>query len=77
MLEVKLVPWQKLSPDALKGLIMDVITREGTDVHDTDTFSADNVVQTVIEQLKAGLVTIVFDEMAGSCNIVSTDDLDM
>lgn len=77
MLDVKLVPWRQLSPEALKGLIMDVITREGTDMHDTDTFSAESVVQKVMAQLKDDRVAIVFDEMAGSCNIVSTDDLDI
>ncbi len=77
MSDVQLIPWRQLSPEALKGLIMDVITREGTDVHDTDTFHADSVVEKVMSQLEDERVVIVFDEDAGSCAIVSSDALEL
>jgi uncharacterized protein YheU (UPF0270 family) len=76
MSDVQLVPWRQLSPEALTGIIMDVITREGTDVHDTDSFHADAVVERVKKQLEGDRVAIVFDEDTGTCNIISTDHLD-
>lgn len=70
------IPWQQLSPAALRGIIMDVITREGTDVHDCDTFDPDASVEMVMGKLTSGDLVIVFDEEHNSCAIVSSDSLE-
>ena len=55
---------------------MDVITREGTDVHDTDTFDPETTVQRVMAKLQSNDLVLVFDDPSGTCTIVHPDSLD-
>ncbi len=55
-----IIPYQQVSPDALRGLIEEFITREGTDYGWEET-SLERKVQQVQVQLERGDVVIVFD----------------
>ncbi len=59
------IPYEKLSPEALHGVIEEFVTRDGTDLDDADAKIAQ-----VADQLRRGLVVITFDERTGTCNIV-------
>lgn len=68
------IPFQRLAPDALRGLIEEFVSRDGTDTGDTKTALADRVGQ-VLGQLKKGASLIVFDEKSGTANIVPREDV--
>ncbi len=63
------VPWQQLSPGALRGVIEEFITREGTDYGNT-IYTLDQKVEHVMAQLRRGDVVIVFDDESETCNII-------
>lgn len=63
------VPWQKLSPQALRGVVEEFITREGTD-YGSVTYSLEQKVEHVMAQIKRGEAAIVFDEETETCNIL-------
>ncbi|MBI9086326.1 MAG: YheU family protein [Desulfobacterales bacterium] len=64
-----IVPFDKLSPEALRGLIEEFITRPGTDTGYTKGILDDNV-EMVMKQLKLGDVLVVYDEKTQTANIV-------
>jgi uncharacterized protein len=64
-----IVPYEKLSPEALRGLIEEFVTRPGTDTGYTDG-SLENNVNMVMKQLKLGDVLIVYEESTLTANIV-------
>ena len=69
-----IIPHDQLSPEALKGLIEEFVSRDGTDngyVHQSLAERADQVRQ----QLTGGQVCIVFDDQAQTVNIVACDQL--
>ena len=68
-----IIPHDRLSQEALQGLIEEFVTRDGTDTGYTDG-SLDGNVETVMRQLKRGGVVIVFDEVTGTANIVTKED---
>ena len=68
------IPYQKLSPEALRGLIEEFVTREGTDSGYTRSSLAHNIEQ-VREQLKAGQAVIVYDPATQTANIVQKEAL--
>lgn len=59
----------RLSPEALRGLVEELITREGTDYGLTEA-SLDAKVRDVERQLASGEAKIVFDSAEESANIV-------
>ncbi|MAG33279.1 MAG: cytoplasmic protein [Deltaproteobacteria bacterium] len=59
----------QLSPGALRGLVEEFVTREGTDYGHADWSLEDKVAQ-VFRQLDAGEVRIVFDLEQESASIV-------
>lgn len=63
------VPLDKISDQALSGLIDEFILREGTDygVHE---YSLEEKHQQIQKQLKAGLVLVVFDLNEQSASII-------
>ncbi|NIB44401.1 YheU family protein [Pseudomaricurvus alkylphenolicus] len=65
-----IIPADKLSPEALQGLIEEFITREGTDygVNEVDLVSK---VSQVKAQLQRGEVVIVFDEAQESVSMMT------
>ena len=64
-----IVPYEKLSPEALRGLIEEFVTRPGTDTGYMEG-SLENNVEMVMMQLKLGDVFIVYDESTQTANRV-------
>lgn len=74
----------QLSPEALRGLVEEFVTREGTDYGDGRSdrggdgsrknrdWTLEEKVAQIIEQLERGEARIVFDLELGSASIVST-----
>jgi uncharacterized protein YheU (UPF0270 family) len=69
-----IIPCEKLSVDALNGLIEEFVTRDGTDTG-YEKKSLPNDVESVKRQLRQGKAFIVYDQTKGTCNIVHRDDL--
>lgn len=68
------VPWDRLSPAALKGVIEEFVTREGTDYGHEEVSLADKVAE-VRTQLERGEVVVLFDARAQSVNLVRRREL--
>ena len=69
-----MIPYERLSPDALRGVIEAFITREGTDYGAQEVLLATKVGQ-VRHQLDAGTAVVVYDEATDSCTIQPADRL--
>ena len=69
-----IIPYEKLSREALQGLIEEFVTREGTDSGYTKKSLEENV-EMVKRQLKKGDAFIVYDEATQTANIVSKNYL--
>lgn len=69
-----IISYKKLTPEALKGLIEEFVTREGTDSGYTEKSLEDNI-EMVKEQLRRGEAFIVYDEASRTANIVSKNYL--
>ena len=63
-----------LSPEALRGLVEEFVSREGTDYGHLDR-SLESKVATVLRQLESGEARIVFDLASESASIVMARDL--
>ena len=62
------IPHEKLSPEALRGLIEEFVTRHGTDGGYTKKTLQENV-EMVMGQLTRGEAVILYDEITQSANI--------
>ena len=69
-----IVPYEKLSPEALRGLIEEFVTRPGTDTGYTEGSLEENV-EMVMMQLKLGDVLVVYDATMQTANIIPKDKL--
>ena len=63
-----IIPHERLSLEALQGVIEAFVTREGTDYGTQDVSLATKVWQ-VRQQLDAGTAVLVYDEDTESCTI--------
>jgi uncharacterized protein YheU (UPF0270 family) len=63
-----------LSPEALRGLVEEFVTRSGTDYGAIERSVEEKIAQ-VLAQLRAGEARIVFDPKTESANIVLARDL--
>jgi len=61
------IPPGDLEPEALRGVIEEFVTRDGTDLAEATT-----KIEQVEQQLRRGLVEIWFDPESRTCNIVPT-----
>jgi uncharacterized protein YheU (UPF0270 family) len=68
------IPYEKLSAQALQGLIEEVVTRNGTDNGYTQATLEQNVAM-VMDQLRRKEVVVVFDESTQTANIVPVNYL--
>jgi hypothetical protein len=68
------IPRDDLSPEALRGLIEEFVTRDGTDYGDVER-SVDEKIAQVAAQLASGEARIVFDLEAETTSIVMRRDL--
>jgi len=67
-----IIPHRLLSPNALRGVIEALVTREGTDYGLHDIPLATKVAQ-VQHQLEAGTAVLVYDEASDSCTMQPRD----
>jgi len=63
------IPYSALSADALRGLVEEFVTREGTDYGQREHSTEDRV-RDVMRQLERGDVKIVFDPQTQTANLV-------
>jgi uncharacterized protein YheU (UPF0270 family) len=63
------IPHSAISSEALRGVIEEFVSREGTDYGAGD-FSLESKVATVLKQLESGKAYLVFDPASESCDIV-------
>ena len=69
-----IIPYKKLSPEALRGLIEDFVTRPGTDSGYTQATLYQNV-EMVKRQLIRGEAVITFDQESKTANIMHVKDV--
>ena len=69
------VPYEKLSSDALSGVLEEYASREGTEYGSQD-ISMDSKVQQLKAQLMQGKALIVFDEESATCNLMLKREFD-
>lgn len=63
------VPFEQLSAEALRGLIEEFVTRDGTD-YGTNERTMESKVSEVRRLLERGEARVVFDPETGTANIV-------
>lgn len=68
------IPYDLLSKDALRSLVEEFVTREGTD-YGHGEWDLERKVEAVMRQIKYGEAVIVFDEESSTPNIVLKKDL--
>ena len=66
------IPHRKLSADALRGVIEEFVTREGTDYGGVCVPLSDKVEQ-VRSQLERGRAVLVYDDETQSCNVIPVE----
>lgn len=59
------IPVDRLSPEALRNIIEEFVTRDGTELSDAET-----KVKQVTALLDRGLAEIWFESSSGTCNIL-------
>lgn len=59
------IPFERLSPEALRNVIEEFVTRDGTELSDAET-----KVEQVTALLERGLAEIWFEPSSGTCNIL-------
>lgn len=62
-----------LSEEALDNLIMEVVTRDGTDYGEHET-AIETKKQQLIAQLKSGLALIAYSDNENVCDIINVND---
>ncbi len=68
------IPLDQLSKEALRSLVEEFVTRDGTDYGAVER-SVDAKIEHVMRQLDAGDARIVFDPETQTANIVMTRDI--
>jgi len=72
-MSIHIIPINKLSAAALKGVIEEFITRRGTDYGAVEA-SLDTKFKQVKNQLKNGTAVLLFDDETETTNIFLADD---
>ena len=67
------IPVNKLSPEALRGVIEEFISRDGTDYGETEV-PMETKFRQVKCKLESGLAILILDDEAETTNILSRDD---
>ena len=63
------IPYTELSGDALRGVIEEFVSREGTEYGQRE-YTLEDKINRVVRQLESGEVKLFFDEQSHSCNLV-------
>jgi len=69
-----IIPFQKLSKEALRGVIEEFVTRDGTDYGFIET-DLEQKIDIVLRQLRKGDVFIAYDQDAETATILSKEDV--
>jgi hypothetical protein len=69
-----IVPPDRLSPEALRGVIVEFVTREGTDYGHVEVPLSTKIAQ-VRRQLEAGEIVLLFDAKSETINLVAKREL--
>jgi len=69
-----IIPHKDLNPDTLNSLILEFVSREGTDYGDHEVPMGEKI-SSVHLHLNKGNAVVVFDQETGSCNIVPIDQV--
>jgi uncharacterized protein len=72
-MSIHIIPVNKLSPEALKGIIEEFISRDGTDYGEIESSLETNFRQ-VKYKLEKGSAVLIFDDENASVNIFPADD---
>lgn len=72
--ETVVVPWRELSPDALRGVIVEFVTREGTEYGAADV-ELDTKIAQVHRQLDKGEVAVLWSSKSETVNLATRRDL--
>jgi uncharacterized protein YheU (UPF0270 family) len=72
-MSIHISPVNRLSPEALDGVIQEFVLREGTDYGDREVSPETKLVQ-VKNKLENGLAILVFDNESETTNIISVDN---
>jgi len=67
------IPVNKLSPEALRGIIIEYISRAGTDYGEIESSLETNFDQ-VKSKLQKGLAVLIFDDETETTNILLVDN---
>ncbi len=67
-----IIPWKDLEADTLENLIIEFVSRHGTDNGDESTL--ESRIGQVMQLLKSGQVVIVWDAALESANILPIDE---
>lgn len=68
------IPVEELRPEALRGLVEEFVTRDGTDYGAIER-SLEQKIEDALAQLRSGEARVVFDPELESANIVLARDL--
>jgi len=63
------IPWDSLSETALRGIVEEFVTREGTE-YGVRPVSLDEKRRAVLRQLEAGEVLITFNDEDQTCSLI-------
>ena len=63
------IPYTELSRDALRGVIEEFVSREGTEYGQRE-YTLEDKIKRVVGQLESGEVKLFFDEQSQTCNLV-------
>lgn len=66
------VPHNRISPDTLRKIVEEFVTRDWCELTDAGC-SLDEKVEQVIQQLQGGRAKVVFDLTSETCNIIPVD----
>ena len=63
------IPYTELSGDALRGVIEEFVSREGTEYGQRE-YTLEDKIKRVVRQLESGEVKLFFDAQSQTCNLV-------
>jgi len=69
-----IIPPEELSPDTLRALVEEFVTRHGAVQGHTEV-STDTMISQVLTQLRTGQAFVVFDEKDETCSVVTKQEL--
>lgn len=68
-----LVPKEMLRPELLRRIVLEFVSREGTDYGHSD-WTMDEKVEQVLVQIERGEVVISYDDASETCNLLLRED---